>query len=397
MKLSSISTITLALSTLAATGYHKFVEPILPLATVHTEEQHSDEQTHAEHDAQGEHSEGEHHAVHKIVVTSPVAKDVISTQSYVCQIHSRNHIEVRALEGGYLEEILVNEGQAVKKGDPMFKILPVLYQAKLDADLAEAQVVQVEYDNTLKLLQQKIVSPQELALVKAKLAKAQAKVNLAKAELDFADIKAPFNGIVDRQLEQQGSLIEEGAVLTTLSDNDVMWVYFNVPEARYLEYKTAMDEDPDQAALNIELKLANHAIFSEHGTIGAIEADFNNETGNIAFRADFPNPNRLLRHGQTGTILIHQTLKDAIVIPQRATFEILAKRYAYVVGEDNVVRQREIEIESEMDDIFVIREGLEVGEKVILEGIRQVRDGDKVKFEFREPAEVLANLKNHAE
>ncbi len=341
---------------------------------------------------QEEHSESEpHHAEHKVLVTSPVAKDVISTQPYVCQIHSRNHIEVRALEGGYLEKILIKEGQAVKKDDLLFKIQPVLYQAKLDSDIAEANLAQIELQNTEKLFEQKIVAQPEVALAKAKLAKAQAKVNLAQAELNFADIKAPFDGIVDRQRDQLGSLIDEGAVLTTLSDNAVMWVYFNVPEAHYLEYKAAMDEKNNPADLNIDLMLANHNKFSQTGKISAVAADFNNTTGNIAFRADFPNPDSLLRHGQTGTVLLHHTHINAIVIPQRAKFEILANNYVYVVGEDDVVHQREIEIHSEQDDIYLIREGLNVSEKIILEGIRQVRDGEKVEYEFKEPEEVLGN------
>ena len=178
----------------------------------------------------------------KIVVTSPDVKDVTVTEQYVCQIHSCRHIEVCALEGGYLEEIQVKEGQTVKQGDLMFKIVPTLYQAKLDSEVAEAQLAQIEFDNTQKLFQQNVVSQQEVALAQAKLAKAQAKVNLAQAELNFANIKAPFDGIIDRLHEQQGSLIEEGDILTTLSDNSVMWVYFNVPEARYLEYKAGLDQ-----------------------------------------------------------------------------------------------------------------------------------------------------------
>ena len=347
--------------------------------------------------ANSEHAGGEHHAKHKIVVTSPIAKDVTLTQQYVCQIHSRRHIEVRALESGYLKSINVNEGQAVKKGDVMFNILPTLYSAKRDADLAEAQLAQVEYDNTKSLVDQNIVSTQELKLAKAKLAKALAQVKLAQAEVNFADLKAPFDGIIDRLHEQEGSLIEEGAMLTTLSDNSVMWVYFNVPESRYLEYQESLQANPDQSNLDVQLKLANHKIFPHGGKIGAIEADFNNETGNIAFRADFDNSERLLRHGQTGTILIHRVAKDAVVIPQRATYEILAKKYAFVVDDESVVHQREIVIGNEQDDIFVIESGLQPNDKIILEGIRQVRDGEKIDFEFKAPSEVLANLKNHAE
>ena len=341
------------------------------------------------------HEEQPHQEHHKIVGTSPEARDVIITQEYVCQIHSQRHINVCALEGGYLVEIAVKEGQAVKKGDSMFKIVPTLYQAKLDAESAEARLAQLEFNNTKKLFEQKVVSQNEVQLLDAKLAKAQAKAKLAGAELNFTNIRAPFDGIVDRLHEQLGSLIKEGDILTTLSDNSLMWVYFNVPEARYLEYMADLGKNKEIG--QIELVLANGNKFQQIGKIGAIEAQFNNETGNIPFRADFPNPDGLLRHGQTGTVLIHRVLKDAIVIPQRATFEILDKRYAYVVGKDDVVHQREIVIQNEMDDIFVIKRGLGVDDRIVLEGIRQVRDGEKVEYEFSRPELVIARLKNRAE
>lgn len=362
----------------------------------HGEVEHGEAEHGGEEHGAAEHGGEEHHA-HKIVVTCPEVKDVVITQQYVCQIHSRRHIEICALEGGYLQEICVNEGAHVKQGDLMFKILPTLYQARLDADVAEAQLAQVEYDNTNKLVGQGIVSDQELKLASAKLVKANARVDLARAELNFAEIRAPFDGIIDRYHEQQGSLIEEGSMLTTLSDNQVMWVYFNVPEARYFEYQEALKNDPTQHDLDIELLLANKKMFSQSGKIGAIEADFNSETGNIAFRADFPNPDGLLRHGQTGTVLINRVSKNATVIPQRATYEILAKKYVYVVDDNNVIHQREIVIQNEMDDVFVIGSGLEPNDKIVLEGIRQVRDGDQVDYEFRETSEVFGNLKYHAE
>jgi membrane fusion protein (multidrug efflux system) len=331
----------------------------------------------------------------QIVATSPIIKNVIATEKYVSQIHSCRHIEVCALESGYLEEILVQEGQAVKQGDLLFKILPTLYQARLDSETAEAQLAQIEFENTKKLFEQRVVSDKEVALAQAKLAKAQAQVNLARAERNFTDIKAPFDGIVDRRHEQLGSLIAEGDVLTTLSDNSLMWVYFNVPEARYLEYKAGLEQGEDE--MHIELVLADGSVFNQTGKIGAIEADFNNETGNIAFRADFPNPKGLLRHGQTGTVLIHRTVHNAVVIPQRATFEILDKQYVFVVDADNVVHQREIKIGNEMEDIYVIQDGVKEGDKFILEGVRQIRDGEKVDFTFAAPKEVLSNLKYAAE
>ena len=341
------------------------------------------------------HREEHHHEAHKITATNPQSKPVTLTQQYVCQIHSQRHIQVKALDMGYLEAIPVKEGQTVKEGDLLFQVRPILYQSKFEAEDAEARLARLEYQYTQKLHQDKVVSKNEVLLVEAKMAKADAKARLAKAEWDFATVKAPFDGIVDRLLQQQGSLVQEGEILTTLSDNSVMWVYFNVPERAYLEYMTNLSQHKDE--LKIELMLANHNIFEHTGKIGAIEADFNNETGNIKFRADFPNPERLLRNGQTGTILISRVQNDAIVIPQRATFEILSKRYVYVVDDEDIAHQREIETQNELDDLFVIKKGLGVEDKIVLEGIRQIRDGEKVEYEDRLAEQVVSNLKYHAE
>ncbi|TWU10964.1 putative efflux pump periplasmic linker TtgA precursor [Allorhodopirellula heiligendammensis] len=344
---------------------------------------------------EGEHAEGgeEGEIEHKIVVTSPVLEDVVSTQEYVCQVHAWRHIEVCALEGGYLESIDVKEGQLVQKGDRMFKILPILYEAKLAADKAHAELMRIKRDNTKRLFEKNIVAKPEVDLANAELATAEAEVMLAQAEMDFADIKAPFNGIVDRQLFQPGSLIDDGDVLTTLSDNSLLWVYFNVPERNYLAYQA--DAEKDQ--LKVNLRLANGEMYPREGKIGAIEADFNNETGNISFRADFESPDRVLRHGQTGTIILSRVVDDAVVIPQRATYEILAKKYAFVVDEDNVVHQRDITIASEKDDIYLIKDGLDINDKIIFEGIRQVRDGEKIEYEYEAPEDVMKHLKYHAE
>ena len=172
----------------------------------------------------------------KIVLTSLKAMDAAISQRYVCQIQSQRHINVRASKNGHLTEIGVREGQAVKKGDLMFKIAPTVNQAKLDAELAELQIAQLEFNNVKKLSEQKTVSQNEVALHGAKLAKAQANANLAKAELNSTNVVAPFDGIIDRLHEQVGSFVKEGDILTTLSDNSVMRVYFNVPENQYLEY-----------------------------------------------------------------------------------------------------------------------------------------------------------------
>jgi membrane fusion protein (multidrug efflux system) len=336
-----------------------------------------------------------HEEKHKVMVTSPKLKDVTITQKYVCQIHSQRHIEIRALCEGYLEEIKIKEGQMVKKDDLMFKVRPVIYKAKLDAELAEARLARLRFEQTKKLRDQKIVSEQDVLLHEAELAKAQAKADMSLAELNFTDVKAPFDGIVDRLLEMQGSLVDKGDILTTLSDNSLMWVYFNVPERNYLEYMDDMDQHKSER--QIELVLATGKTFKEQGRMGPIEAKFDPTTGNIPFRADFPNTHGLLRHGQTGTILIHRVFHDALVIPQRATFETLDKRYVYVVDKDDVVHQREITIQNELEDIFVIEKGISKDDKIIFEGIRQVHDGEKVEFQSVDIDKALQHLKNPAE
>ena len=349
----------------------------------------------------GKHEEEAVHEEHKIIVTSPIARDVTIVQPYVCQIRSRRHIEIKAFDDGYLEAIPIKEGQLVKAKDVLFQLRPVLFKAKFDAEVAERDLAELELKYTQTLADKNGVSPKEVSLFKAKLARAQAKMEEAKAELEFTTVRAPFDGLVDRLMKMQGDLIKDGDVLTTLSDNSVMWVYFNVTEKRYLEYMA--ESGSNTVNLDVELVLANQNKFPHMGKIdpankvGAIESNFNNETGNIAFRADFPNPDRLLRHGQTGTVLIKRAVKNAIVIPQRATFENLAKRYVFVVDKEDKVHQREINIEHEQDDIFIIQPNIDVNEKIILEGIRQVHEGEKVEFEFRKPEEVMANQKNKAE
>lgn len=330
----------------------------------------------------------------KFLVTSPLKKDTTITREYVCQIHAIQHIEVRALEKGYLEKIYVDEGQSVKKGQLMFQIMPMVYDAEMQKAKAEADFAEIEYQNTKQLHEKNVVSPNELALAKAKFDKAKAELLLAQVHLGFTVIKAPFDGIMDHFQVRLGSLINEGDLLTTLSDNSEMWVYFNVPEAEYLNYKTHATEEN---LLKVNLLMANNQLFKYNGVVKAIEADFNNETGNIAFRATFPNPEGLLRHGETGNVEMTVPLRNAIIIPQKSTYEILEKKYVFVVDKNNIVHSKEIVIASEMPDLYIIKEGLSANDKILLEGIRKVKDGDKIDYEYEDPKTVLPKLKVYVE
>jgi membrane fusion protein (multidrug efflux system) len=327
-------------------------------------------------------------------VTNPLVKDTTTIKDYVCQIHSIQHIELRALEKGYLQNIYVDEGQYINKGQLMFQIMPALYKAEAQKAAAEAEYVRIEYLNTKALADSNIVSSNELALARAKYDKALAVLELANVHLSFTEIRAPFSGIMGRFNVRLGSLLDEGELLTELSDNSEVWVYFNVAEAEYLNYSTKIDPNNLQ---KVKLLMANNEIFKHEGVIGTIESDFNNETGNIAFRATFPNPDGLLRHGETGNIKIPTVINKAIIIPQKATFEILDKKYVFVVGDDNLVTSRSIEIEKELPHIYIIKDGLSKDDKILIDGLRTVKNGDKISYEFIEPTEVISHLELFAE
>lgn len=328
------------------------------------------------------------------LVTSPVKMDTSVVNEYVCQISSVRHIELRAQERGYLQHIYVDEGQLVKEGQLLFRIMPKIYEAEFQKAQAEAKVAEIEYQNTKSLADNDVVSQNELAMSKAKLDKAKAELALADVHLQFTEIRAPFDGIIDRFHLKLGSLVEEGDLLTTLSDNSEMWVYFNVPEPEYLDYKTKTQRD---SVRPVKLLMANNREFKFPGVVDVIEADFNNETGNIAFRATFPNREGLLRHGETGNILMPVPLRDALIIPQKATFEILDKKYVFVVDKSNTVKQREVLIGEEMPDLYVVKNGLAENEKILLEGIRKVRNDEHIKYEYIEPKTVMSELELYAE
>lgn len=339
--------------------------------------------------------ESKHHEEKELetqfLVTTPIKMDTSITVDYVSQIHAIQHIEIRAQERGYLEKIFVDEGQHVKKGQLLFQIMPRLYEAEMQKAKAEAEFAKIEYLNTKQLADSEVVSLNELALAKAKLDKANAELSLRQVHLDFTEIRAPFDGIINKFHVRLGSLIDEGELLTELSDNSKLWVYFNVPEAEYLDYRSTSDK------LKVKLKMANNKIFENEGIVETIEADFNNETGNIAFRATFENPKGILRHGETGSILVTEALTNVLIIPQKSTFEVLDKKYVYLVDDNNVIHAKEITIQQELPHLYAISSGLTDNDKILLEGLRLVKEGQKIEAEFEQPSQVINHLQLYAE
>ncbi|WP_346984284.1 efflux RND transporter periplasmic adaptor subunit [Chryseobacterium sp. POE27] len=327
-------------------------------------------------------------------VTSPVVMDTVIDKEYVAQIQSVKNIEIRAQEKGFLEKIYVDEGQFVHQGQTLFRIMPQLYQAELMKAKAEVEQASIELKNASTLASNNIVSKNERAMAKAKLDAANAEAKLAQIHLSFTDIKAPFSGIINRIPRKLGSLIDEGDLLTSLSDNSNMYSYFNVSEPEYLSYQM---HAADRGSNEVSLLMANGELLPEKGQIQTIEGEFDNETGNIAFRAKFPNPNKLLRNGETGKVRMTLPLRNALIIPQKATYEIQDQKYVFVIGKDGVARSKNIKVAYELPDVYVVGSGLATGDKILLEGVQKVKDDQKVQTKFQDPKKVLNSLKLKAE
>ncbi len=330
----------------------------------------------------------------KYEVTTPLKMDTSYTKEYVSQIKSVRNIEIRTQEKGFLQNIYVDEGQYVKANQVLFRIMPKIYEAELMKQQAEVKAAEIELQNAKTLAAKNVISKNEQALAQARLDQAKAEMKMAEVHLSFTEIRAPFDGVIDRLPKKLGSLLDEGEFLTSLSDNSQMFAYFNVSEPEYLDYKL---QTRNNNKTQVGLLLANNTVLPEKGTVETIEGEFNNETGNIAFRAKFPNPDRLLRHGETGKVLMTIPLKNAIIIPQKATYEIQDKKYVFVVDKNNKVHSKNIIISAEIPDLYVVSDGLNQEDKIVLEGVQKVKDDDKINYTFRKPDEVLAHLRLKAE
>ena len=190
-------------------------------------------------------------------VSKPLVKDLTQNDEYVCQIRAIQHIEIRSLEKGYLQNVLVDEGEIVRQGQLLFQIKPTVYEADVQKSEAEVELSKIELQNNQALVEKDIISATEASMSAAKLAKVQAELALAKTHLGFTEIRAPFDGLVGRFGDiRLGSLLEENELLTTLSDMHRIWVYFNVPEAQYLDYMKNR-----RLSQNVQLELANKEIY----------------------------------------------------------------------------------------------------------------------------------------
>lgn len=323
-------------------------------------------------------------------VTRVIHRDTILYQEYVGDINALRNVEIRARVQGYLDHIYVDEGDQVKAGQALFRINDEEYQAELaraKANLstmtAEALAEQLEMNRLKLLVDKNVLSKTEWDLATARHQAAQAKVEEAKSAVSRASImlshtliRAPFDGVIDRIPFKIGSLIDEGTLLTTVSDLASVYVYFKVSEAEYLHY---MKSKRDSRNGEIYLLLADGSVHPHRGEIETMDGEFDTSTGTIAFRARFENPEKLLKHGSSGKIRLATIVEDALMLPQKATLEIQDKTYVFLVDANNKVKMHPFTPQKRFSHFYIVESGLQAGDRIIYEGIQNVREGITIK------------------
>ncbi|MBV8250981.1 MAG: efflux RND transporter periplasmic adaptor subunit [Chitinophaga sp.] len=320
-----------------------------------------------------------------------IAKDTILHRAYVADIQAVQNVEIRARVNGFLDKIYVDEGQEVKKGQLLFGINDAEYRAELSKAkavlsslTAESKSAALELERVKLLTEKKVIAASELEVATAKLAAAKAKIDEAQSavtnaemRLSYTSIRAPFDGIIDRIPLKNGSLISEGTLLTTVSDNREIYAYFNVSETEYLHYQKAQHKGNTNSD-QVQLVLADGTDYQLPGKIETMESEFEENTGSIAFRARFPNPSKLLKHGASGKVKLSNDIDSAVIIPQKAVFEMQDKNYVFVVDQKGVVKMRNFVPETRFAHYYIVQSGLRPGEDIVCEGVRNIRDGMQI-------------------
>lgn len=336
-------------------------------------------------------------------VTQPIIVDTTYTQEYVASIASLQNVEVRSKIGGYIEAVLVDEGKPVRAGQILFRIGSQVYRqelhkanAILKSTQAEAKTLALEIKNTRLLVEQNVLSKVELDIaeskletLKAKIEEAESDVSNAQFQLSLTEIKAPFGGVIGRIPNKTGSLVDEGTLLTTLSNNQDVFAYFNVTEKEYLDFT---EQNEVNQRRPVKLLLANGQPYSQTGVIETVDSQFDKSTGTIAFRAKFPNPKQVLKNGASGKVQLTNTLKNALIVPQKSVFEVQDRNCVYVVDAENKISQRNVQIMQRLPQLYVIATGLTATDKVLYEGIQRVTDGDFVSPKLVPMREVMAEM-----
>ncbi len=328
-------------------------------------------------------------------------------QTYIADIQAIQFVEVRSKVEGFVDRIFVDEGQFVKRGQTLFQLSSAEFnemvnsaRAGLARAKAEQSAAKVEMERLQILVDKKIISPSELELAKSQkavadsqIAEAESMLKAAQTGLSYTTVKAPFDGIVDRIPHKIGSLVTENDLLTSITDISSIFAYYKVNENEYLNFMRSKIEggNVDAFSEQLTLILSDGEKYPEKGKLETTEGDIESGTGSIGFRVRFPNPDNLLKHGASGKIQMMSKLDNVFLIPQKSTFEIQDFTYVYVVDKENTVKVRSFK-PIQRYDIYYVADGFEPGDRIVFEGIQQVKDGTKVVPESIAAASVYQKL-----
>ena len=325
-------------------------------------------------------------------------RDITLTQKYSATIRGRQDIDVYPQVGGTLQKLCVTEGQKVTKGQTLFIIDQVPYQAALNtaeaaqkAANAQLATAQLSYDSKKKLFDEHVVSDFDLQTAyntllsaKAQVAQADAQVVNARNSLSYTVVKSPANGVVGTLPYRQGALVSSAMPqpLTTVSDNNEMYVYFSIAEAQFLQMvRTAENVEQAIAAMpELTLQLVDGSEYEIKGKVESASGVVDKSTGSVQLRAVFSNPSHILHSGSTGNIVVPVEYKDVLVVPAAGVVQTQDKHKVYVVGQDGVANGQPISILPQNNGKeFIVSEGLEAGAEIVAEGASMVKEGQKVK------------------
>jgi efflux transporter, RND family, MFP subunit len=306
-------------------------------------------------------------------------KDIISELSFPVNIEGVVNSPVQAKISGYITQVLVDEGQSVKQGQPMFRLETQALNQSAQSAKASVEAAQVEVNKLIPLVEKNIVSKIQLETAQANLQRAKAAYNEVAANIDYSVVKAPVNGVVGEINYREGALVTANStVLTTVSDIKDVYTYFSMNEKEYLNFLENTEGKNIAEKLNnipkVSLRLANGHEYEHKGKIQAVTGQIDTNTGSIQFRAIFPNPDKVLNNGNSGTIVIPEEHKNSIVIPEVATFEQQGKIFTYKV-ENNTIKQAVITIRERSNNYIVVENGLKAGDVIIVQGLNAVRTG----------------------
>ena len=316
-------------------------------------------------------------------VALPVAvlqtKTITGFQEYPTSIEGVVNSSVRAKASGYIQKVLVDEGQKVRKGQVLFKLETQSLSQDAGAAKAKVNVAQVEVDKLIPLVEKNIISKVQLETAKANLAQAKANYSSIAASIDYATIKSPVDGYVGAINFREGTLVSpsDATPLTTVSDIKEVYAFFSLNESDYLDFLQKTEGNTlDEKLKNfppVSLVLANGETYSEKGKIETSTGQINQNTGTVSFRAVFNNPNQLLTNGNSGKIKVPTVYENAIVIPQEATIEQQGNVMAFKLTENNTVTTTILEVKASIDNLYVIGNGLKAGDKIVVTGVGKLR------------------------